>query len=137
MVFESRKEGFPARSFGFCRLIFPGILTSGLESSGVKKTILAIILLLQVASAHADSLLEGTFVRFQMADYGHISVRDKSGKEHDFFVSNYKSFDPIADKPAQYKGKRVRVHWHTVLKDIPEAGGKLKIDEATSIQILK
>ena len=103
----------------------------------MKKTILAIFLLLQIASAQADSLLEGTLVRFEMGDYAHISVRDKNGKEHDFFVGNDKSFDPIVDKPAKYKGKRVRVKWHTVTKDIPEAGGKMKIDEATSIQILK
>ena len=103
----------------------------------MKKTILAILLLLQVALAQADSLLEGTLVRFEMGDYAHISVRDKNGKEHDFFVGDDKSFDPIVGKPAKYKGKRVRVKWHTVTKDIPEAGGKMKIDEATSIQILK
>jgi len=103
----------------------------------MKKAIVALTLLFQVASAQADSLLEGTLVRFEMADYGHISVRDKKGKEHDFFVSNDKSFNPIQEAPAKYRGKRVRVHWHTVVKDIPEAGGKMKIDEATSIQILK
>ena len=85
----------------------------------------------------APKTLEGTFVKFEMGDYGHIDIKDDKGKEHSFFVGNHKSFNPIVEKPEKFKNKRVRVKWHHIKKDIPENGGPTEIDEAISIEVLK
>lgn len=84
----------------------------------------------------ADSVITGVIKEVEVGDYYHIILKDDKGKEHSYFLSNHKSFDPLVNKPAAYKGKRVRLHWHSVEKEIPEAGGKMKIDEATSMELL-
>lgn len=95
------------------------------------------LLLLLTALASADSLLTGTIQRLEMGDYAHLIVLDGKGKEHSFFVGNDKSFDKLVEAPEKFKGRKVRVHWRSVEKEIPEAGGKMKIDEATSMELLK
>lgn len=102
--------------------------------AGMKRQLLAFLLLASVA--WADSTLEGKFVRIETGDYSHIVVLDAKGKEHSYFVGNDKSFDPLIAHPEKFKNKRVRVRWHSVTREIPEAGGKLKIDEAVSVKVL-
>lgn len=101
------------------------------------KTFFVAALLFVTTSAWADAVLTGTVREVQVGDYYHLVIRDGKGKDHSFFVGNHKSFDGIVEKPESFKGKKVRVHWHTVEKEIPEAGGKMKIDEATSLEFLK
>jgi hypothetical protein len=85
----------------------------------------------------ADSVLTGVIKDVEVGDYYHIVLKDNKGKERSFFVGNHKSFAKLVDQPASYKGKKVRLHWHSVEKNIPEAGGKMKIDEATSMELVK
>lgn len=100
----------------------------------MKKLILSLLLCTQCA--FADSILTGVIQKVEAGDYYHLTLKDDKGKVHSFFLGNQKSFEPLLAKPAAYKGKKARVHWHSVEKNIPEAGGKMKIDEATSIEIL-
>ncbi|MBS2038899.1 hypothetical protein JST97_28210 [bacterium] len=97
---------------------------------------LAMLLILCSHYAFADSVLTGVIQNVEAGDYFHVVIKDAKGKEHSFFLGNHKSFDPLVAKPNAYKGKKARVHWHSVEKNIPEAGGKMKIEEATSIEIL-
>lgn len=97
---------------------------------------LATLFLLGSSLVWAEPVLTGIVKNVEVGDYYHILIQDSKGKEHSLFLGNHKSFDPIVAKPAAYKGKKVRVHWRTVEKNIPEAGGKMKIEEATSIEVL-
>ncbi len=97
---------------------------------------LLVLFLLCSQWAFADSKLTGVIQKVEVGDYYHLIIKDAKGKEHNLFVGDHKSFDPLVAKPTAYKGKKVRVQWHSVEKDIPEAGGKMKIDEATSIEFL-
>lgn len=68
----------------------------------------------------AEPALTGIVKNVQVGDYCHILIQDSKGKEHSLFLGNHKSFDPIVAKPAAYKGKKVRVQWHTVEKNTPK-----------------
>ncbi len=101
----------------------------------MKKTLATLLLLAGLAGA--DQVLTGVIREVQAGDYYHLVVRDAQGKDHSFFVGNHKSFDALVDKPEKFRGKKVRVRWHSVEKHIPEAGGKMKIEEATSMELIK
>lgn len=103
----------------------------------MKKIFTASFLFLCLLSAGAESVLTGVIKEIQVGDYYHIVIKDGKGKEHSFFVGKDKSFDGIVEKPEKFKGKKVRLHWHTIKKDIPEAGGPMQIDEATKLEFLK
>ncbi|MEW6281886.1 MAG: hypothetical protein AB1758_24990 [Candidatus Eremiobacterota bacterium] len=100
-------------------------------------SLLFVIALSVVGYAAEQQTLVGTFVDLEWGDYAHITIRDARGEERSLWVGNDDSFKPVLEKPSAYKGKKVRVTWHTVTKDIPEAGGKMEIDEATSIELVK
>lgn len=101
----------------------------------MRKTLVIALLLGLVA--RADLILTGTVREVQVGDYYHLVVRDAKGKDHNFFVGKDKSFDALVKNPEKFKGRKVKVRWHTVEREIPEAGGKLKIDEATAVEFLK
>ena len=105
----------------------------------MKRSILSVVLgaLLSAPLFAAPKVLEGAFVGVEMGDYAHLQVRDDKGKIHEFFVGNDKSFMPFLDKPEAYKNKRVRLEWHHINKQIPEAGGAMEIDEAVKISLSK
>lgn len=98
--------------------------------------LLVLMLLLALPALAAPQVLTGTFVGIEMGDYAHLLVKDQNGEERSFFVSNDKSFMPFIENPEKYVGKKVQVTWHLVKKHIPEAGGEMELEEATSIKLL-
>jgi hypothetical protein len=99
------------------------------------KYLLSLLLLLTLcSSAFAEPKhLEAKFLGIEIGDYYHINVEDADGNQRSFFLSDDESFDPFIKDPESHKGDRVDLLWHTIEKDIPEAGGKMTIDEAISI----
>ena len=81
-------------------------------------------------------VLEGKFLRVEQGDYVHLVVRDAKGEERTFFVGPDRSFESLLEHPERLRGTRVRVRWHTVKRNIPEAGGPMDIEEALSLQVL-
>jgi hypothetical protein len=68
---------------------------------------------------------DGTFVGIEQGDYAHFQIKDKQGHDDSFIILRpHKSVQPYLDHPAQFKGKKVRVHWKE--QTIPEAGGLMK-----------
>jgi hypothetical protein len=99
------------------------------------KYLFSLVLLLALGSfvfAEPKSL-QAKFLGIEIGDYYHINVEDADGNQHSFFLSGDESFDPFIKDPEGHKGQWVDLRWHTLEKDIPEAGGKMKIDEAISI----
>jgi len=99
--------------------------------------LLSLLGLVSCVTTSSSNTLDGTFVSFEQGDYTHLNVKDAQGKDRSFFVlTGDPSFSPFLAKPAAYKGKKVRVTWKEGVEDIPEAGGKMKVESATKIQLL-
>lgn len=96
------------------------------------------LVLLSAPTMAEVSTLTGTFVGVSMGDYAHLQVRDAKGQERSFFVlTGDKSFEPFLESPQNYRGRRIRLKWRRVERNIPEAGGPMEIDEAISIQLIR
>jgi len=91
---------------------------------------------LAVPAVAQDHVLAGTFQTISLGDYAHLQVVDDRGLERSFFVGRDPSFKPFVEHPEKYAGCRVRVRWHRVQRYIPEAGSRMTIDEAISIEML-
>jgi hypothetical protein len=105
----------------------------------MRKLVLLLLLLFTVSlAASADlQILRGKFVGIEQGDYVHLNIKNEKGEVQSFFITNDPSFQQLLDNPEKFTGRKVEVRWHTVERDIPEAGGKITIDEATSIQFQK
>jgi hypothetical protein len=88
-------------------------------------------------SAEPSNILKGTFVDLEFGDYAHVQVEDASGSLHSFWLGNDRSLSKFVDNPESFKGKQVKVYWHTVKRNVPEAGGEIEIEEATRIDVLE
>ncbi len=95
----------------------------------------ALATILPAAPAKTSSL-QGTFLNVEVGDYVHINVKDDKGATRSFWITPDGSFTPFVEHPESYKNRRVKVTWRTVRRDIPEHGGPMTINEATSIKLL-
>lgn len=95
----------------------------------------ALATLLLAAPAKTSSI-DATFVGVEVGDYVHLNVKDDKGVQRSFFITQDPSFTPFVEHPENYKSRRVKVTWRTVRRDIPESGGAMTINEATSIKLL-
>jgi hypothetical protein len=85
----------------------------------------------------ATQVAEGTFVRIEEGDYFHWNMKSKAGEELSFFIMKADaSVEKVVENPEAYVGKKCRVTWKTSTENIPEAGGKMKIDQILSVEWL-
>lgn len=100
----------------------------------MKRSLLAVFFLILTLPAVAKpQWMEATFKGIEMGDYAHLLVETVEGEEQSFFIANDPSFQPYLDAPEEHEGEQVRILWQRVEKVIPEAGGKMEIEEALSI----
>lgn len=83
------------------------------------------------------SVLTGKFVELQMGDYAHVEILDGAGKSHNFWLGNDPSLMKVVEHPDWYQGKKVKVTWQKVSRNIPEAGGNMEIEEVSKIEVIK
>lgn len=89
------------------------------------------------AKTASTKTTEGTFVRVDEGDYFHFVITDKKGEEVSFFIlKGDATVDKVVEEPGTFVGKKCRVHWKTSVEDIPEAGGKLEIEQILSVEWL-
>ena len=87
------------------------------------------------AKPTAAKSAEGTFVRIDEGDYFHWVMTDKKGEEVSYFImSPDASVDKVIEEPGKFVGKKCRIQWKTSTENIPEAGGKLEIDQILSVE---
>lgn len=103
----------------------------------MRKYLLLFLLLLTCAITAKPQVVRGKFVGIETGDYQHLMMKDLKGQERSFFIGPDKSFDPFLHKPAQFKGRLIEVEWEKKEADIPEAGGKMTIEQATRIRLLR
>lgn len=80
----------------------------------------------------------GKFVRVDEGDYFHWVMTDGSGEEVSFFILNPDaSVESVLNEPESYVGRKCRITWKKSMEDIPEAGGKLEVEQVLSVEWLK
>lgn len=80
----------------------------------------------------------GVFAGIEEGDYFHWNMRTIDGEEVSYFILHAEaSVDKVLEDPAAFVGRRCRVIWKKSLEDIPEAGGKIQVEQILSVQWLK
>ena len=68
--------------------------------------------------------------------YG-CTIRTKDGKERSFFILKPDaSVEKALDDPKKFVGKSCRVTWKKSTEEVPEAGGKMEIEQILSVEWL-
>ena len=90
----------------------------------------------KVKAAKAKTL-EGTFLRIDEGDYFHWVMKTADGGERSFFILKPDAtVDKVVEEPAAYLGRRCRITWKASQEDIPEAGGKIDVEQVLSVEWL-
>jgi hypothetical protein len=85
----------------------------------------------------AGKVVEGTFTGIEQGDYFHWNMTTKSGETMSFFILRPDdSVEKITENPDSYVGKKCRVTWKKSTENIPEAGGKMEIEQILSVEWL-
>ncbi|MBV6499772.1 MAG: hypothetical protein CJBNEKGG_02235 [Prosthecobacter sp.] len=80
----------------------------------------------------------GVFAGIEEGDYFHWNMQAAGGEEVSYFILHPDaSVDKVLEDPAAYVGRRCRVTWKKGMEDIPEAGGKMQVEQILSVQWLK
>jgi len=88
--------------------------------------------------AGAAKTTEGTFLGIEEGDYFHWQMRTAGGGEVSYFILKADaSVDKVLEKPDAFKGKKCRVTWKESTETIPEAGGKMKVQQILSVEWLE
>ena len=81
--------------------------------------------------------LEGTFLRIDEGDYSHWVMKTATGDERTFFILKPDaSVNKVVEAPESHIGKKCRITWDSGKEDIPEAGGKIDIEQILSVEWL-
>jgi|GEM_PF-721808 len=103
--------------------VFVAALKKGKEAAGKPKA--------------AAKLTDGTFLGIEEGDYFHWKMRTVDGDEVSYFIMKPDaSVDKVLENPAAYTGKKCRVTWKKSTENIPEAGGKMEIEQILSVEWL-
>lgn len=86
-------------------------------------------------AAAATSTIEGTFVGIEEGDYFHWKMRTKSGEEVSYFVLRPDAaVEKVTSNPKSYRGRACRVTIKKTTENIPEAGGKMEVEQIVSVE---
>lgn len=79
--------------------------------------------------------ITGRFEGFEEGDYTHLLLTS-GGQVRSFFVLRTdETIERLLKHRDRYIGKPIRVHWKTSVEDIPEAGGRTRVDSVVSVQL--
>lgn len=87
-------------------------------------------------AAAAAQPLEGTFVGIEQGDYAHWNMRVKGEDVSLFILRPDASVEKVLEKPEAYAGKKCRVTVRKSTENIPEAGGKMEVEQILSVEWL-
>lgn len=83
-------------------------------------------------------VMAGVFAGVEEGDYFHWNMRTTGGEDVSYFILHPDaSVDRVLEDPAAYVGRRCRVTWKKSTEDIPEAGGRMQVEQILSVQWLK
>jgi hypothetical protein len=79
----------------------------------------------------------GVFVGIEEGDYAHWQMKEGKGEEVSFFILKPEaSVEAVLENPAKYVGKRCRVSVQKSMETIPEAGGKIEVEQILGVKWL-
>lgn len=85
----------------------------------------------------AAKVTEGTFTGIEEGDYFHWNMKSKDGQQVSLFILKPDaSVDKVLENPEAYVGKKCRVTWKKNTENIPEAGGKMEVEQILSVEWL-
>lgn len=89
------------------------------------------------SASAAARVVTGTFTGIDEGDYSHWQMRTDAGEERSFFILRPDaSVEKVIEKPKSYQGRKCRVQWKESTENIPEAGGKIKVEQILSVEWL-
>lgn len=92
----------------------------------------------QPKSPAAGRSLTGTFKAIEEGDYLHWLMTDNKGKEISFFIlTPDASIEAVLKDPKKWIGKSCTITWKTSMEAIPEAGGKMKVNQILHVEWAK
>lgn len=84
-----------------------------------------------------EQVIEGSFLGIEEGDYFHWNMRDATGRERSFFILNPDStVDKVIANPEAFVGKKCRISWQRSEETIPEAGGKMQVEQILRVEWL-
>lgn len=85
----------------------------------------------------ANQTTTGTFTGLEEGDYTHWAMKNEKGETVSFFILKSDAvIDKVVENPAPYVGRKCRVTWKSSRENIPEAGGKIRIEQILSVEWL-
>lgn len=88
-------------------------------------------------SGAKETVVEGRFLRIDEGDYFHWTMTDAKGEEVSYFIlKSDASIDKVVEAPEKYVGKRCRVTCKKGMETIPEAGGKMEVEQVLKVEWL-
>ena len=85
----------------------------------------------------AASTMEGMFLGIEEGDYAHWQMRTKTGEEVSLFILRPDaSVEKVIANPKSYRGRACRVTFKKTTENIPEAGGKMEVEQIVSVEWL-
>lgn len=84
-----------------------------------------------------SNAVEGVFKGIEQGDYAHWKMV-AGGEERSFFILRPEdSVEKVLEKPAPYIGRKCRVRLKKSTENIPEAGGKIEVEQVVAVEWLK
>jgi len=88
-----------------------------------------------VAAAAVE--MTGVFLGIEEGDYAHWRMKNEKGGEVSFFILQPEpSVEAVMENPEKFAGKRCRVTWKKSMETIPEAGGKMEVEQVFGVKWL-
>jgi hypothetical protein len=87
------------------------------------------------ASKAPPDSVTGRFEGFEEGDYTHLLLKSGAQVRSFFVLRTDESIERLLKHRNRYIGKEIRVYWKSSVEDIPEAGGKTRIDSVVSVQL--
>ncbi len=86
------------------------------------------------AKAPAGASLEGVFTGIEEGDYAHWTMKTPAGERSFFILKTNPAIDQALAQPAKFKGKRCKITWKKGMQEIPEAGGKIEVEQILDVR---
>lgn len=78
--------------------------------------------------------VEGTFTGIEEGDYMHWKMRTKAGEVTWFILKPDDSVEKVLKKPKAFIGRKCRITYKKSTETIPEAGGKMEVEQIISVE---
>lgn len=77
----------------------------------------------------------GTFAGIEEGDYAHWNMKTDKGEDASYFILKPDaSIEKVLADPKPFIGKKCIVKWKASKENIPEAGGKIDIEQVISVE---